>query len=449
MRRAVGIVRVSRVGDREGDGFVSPDDQRARIEEACERDGLTLIDTIEELDVSGGTPLADRAGLRRAVEAVEDGEAQVIVAAYFDRLVRSLDVQSELVRRVEKVNGEVLAVDVGAVTNGSASKWLSGTMLGAVSEYTRRSIRERSREGQADAIKRGVPPWPRVPPGYVRGGGGVLRRDPQTAPAIEEAFRMRAGGAPIRAIRERLRERGVELSYSTVQRMLGSRAYLGEIHFGGYEPNLAAHEPIIDRDLWRAVQRVKVPRGRQPKSNRLLARLGVLRCASCGGRMGPSTSYNGRYHVYRCPATTSGDCEGRAVIAAGMVEEIVVAAVRERLADVEGRASAAEGVQEAEQRLDRAQADLDAALRVLADFKDEAAARDRLAELREARDAAQEQLDQIGGAQAEVTVSADADWDKLTVDERRDLIRATIERVEVEPGRGDDRVRIRFVGEGR
>jgi DNA invertase Pin-like site-specific DNA recombinase len=70
--------------------------------------------------VSGGTPLDKRDGLRRAVEAVEALEADVIVAAYFDRLVRSLRVQDDLVSRVEAAGGQVLAVDVGRVTNGSA-----------------------------------------------------------------------------------------------------------------------------------------------------------------------------------------------------------------------------------------------------------------------------------------------------------------------------------------
>jgi hypothetical protein len=62
-------VRVSRVGDRDGERFVSPSEQRNRIEVACERDSLHLVDVIEELDVSGGTPLAERTGLRRAVES--------------------------------------------------------------------------------------------------------------------------------------------------------------------------------------------------------------------------------------------------------------------------------------------------------------------------------------------------------------------------------------------
>ena len=63
--------------------------------------------------------------------------------------------------------------------------------------------------------------------------------------------------------------------------MLRSRMYLGEIHFGELH-NLNAHEPIIkDRALFERVQRRTVSRGRQAKSERLLARLGVLRCGTC------------------------------------------------------------------------------------------------------------------------------------------------------------------------
>ena len=56
------------------------------------------------------------------------------------------------------------------------------------------------------------------------------------------------------------------------------------------------HRP---RDLER-LQRVSVPRGRRAKSERLLARLGVLRCGTCDARMSVGTS-QGRYALYRCP----------------------------------------------------------------------------------------------------------------------------------------------------
>src|SRR2546430_2734637 len=105
-RRAIGIIRVSQVKGRDGESFVSPDEQRGRIEAACERDKLRLLRVVDELDVSGGTDLENRTGLREAIEAVEAGEAAVIVAAYFDRLVRSLRVQAELVQRVERAGGQ-------------------------------------------------------------------------------------------------------------------------------------------------------------------------------------------------------------------------------------------------------------------------------------------------------------------------------------------------------
>jgi site-specific DNA recombinase len=446
-RRAIGIVRVSQVDGRGGDSFASPAEQRDRIEAACERDGLRLLDVIPELDVSGGTPLDQREGLRGAVETVERGEADVIVAAYFDRLVRSLRVQDELVSRVEAAGGQVLAVDVGRVTNGSAGQWLSGTMLGAVSEYQRRTSAERSAEAQARAVERGVLPFPNVPPGYAKGDDGRLVPDPDTAPVVADAFRRRADGATVAEVRAFLAEHGIQRSYHGTVALLGSRVVLGEIHFGDLV-NPSAHLPVVDAETWNRVQRVRVPRGRKPKSERLLARLGVLRCATCGGRMVVGTqTQNGRsYPFYRCGSVRE-DCPRRVTVSAELVERIVIDAVRVALSDAEGRASAESSAREAERALERAQDDLDAAIRVLADFGDEAATRDRLGELRAARDAAQDRLDQLGGRRAAVTVSAAADWDRLSLDARRALIRAVIARVTVAPGRGVDRVGVELVGE--
>jgi ThiF family/Resolvase, N terminal domain len=44
-------------------------------------------------------------GLLKAIELVEAGEADHIVVAYFDRLVRSLRVQLEVIERVERAGG--------------------------------------------------------------------------------------------------------------------------------------------------------------------------------------------------------------------------------------------------------------------------------------------------------------------------------------------------------
>ena len=132
---------------------------------------------------------------------------------------------------------------------------------------------------------------------------------------------------------------------------------------------------------------------------------------------------------------------------AEMVEGIVVDAVRARIADAEGRASAEASARQAAEARDRAQADLDAAIRAFAGVADEPVATGRIAELRAVRDAAQDRVERLGGAPAAVTINAAADWDHLSLDARRALIRATVGRVLVAPGRGAGRVLVELFGE--
>jgi DNA invertase Pin-like site-specific DNA recombinase len=442
-RRAIGIVRVSQVNGRAGESFASPAEQRERIEVACDRDGLELLEVVQELDVSGGTPLERRTGLRTAVEAIEEGTASVLVAAYFDRLVRSLTVQAELIERVEAAGGQVLTVDVGQVTNGSASQWLSGTMHGMVAEYQRRTAKERIGDAQRRAVARGVCPFPNVPPGYHRGVDGVLIPHETEAPIVAEAFKRRASGASVKAVRAYLVKHGIARSYSGTISLLESSLVVGEIRFGDLV-NEHAHEPIVDRDVFSAVQRITVSKGRRGTSERLLARLGVLRCASCGSRMVVGTTNNhgnGLYHFYRC--TTNGDCTRKVTIAAEIAESTIVERVRAALADIEGRASAAANVRDAESDLEKAELALRAAVQAFTGFEDVAETRERLIQLREARDEAQEKLDRLGGVGVALSVNASTDWERLTLDEKRSLIRATVERASVAPGRGGaDRIAV-------
>lgn len=444
--RAIGVVRVSQVGGREGDSFTSPDTQRERIAAWCDRDGLELVASVDELDVSGGTPLHERAGLRGAVEAVEAGDADVLVVSNFDRLVRSLRVQDEVVSRVEAAGGRVVALDFGEVTNDTAAQWLSGTMIGAVSEYYRRSIKERSGEAQQRAIARGIAPWPHIVPGYDRGPDRRLVTNGD-ADTMRRAFEMRADGARITDIREFLRAHGVDRNSHRVSWLLGSRIYLGEIHFGSCEPNRAAHEAIVDADTFARVQNVRVPQGRKAKSEQLLARLGVLRCGTCNARMviGSQRRATKRYVFFRCPTE---DCPRRVTIGAGIADSVVVEAVRVALADVEGRASIQQNARDAEAALERAERDLKNGIRNLAVLGDEPAVQAKLLELRAVRDDARAHVEQLGGQRAAVVLNGANDWDRLSLDARRALIRATVERAVVGTGgRGAERVSVELFGE--
>lgn len=137
-------------------------------------------------------------------------------------------------------------------------------------------------------------------------------------------------------------------------------------------------------------------------------------------------------------------------ISAELVEGIVTYAVRAALSDAEGRASAERGRREAERVAEQAQEVLDSAIRAFAGagIDGEPTAVEQLGELREARDAAREHVEQLGGDRTDaVVVNAGADWDRLTLDERRALIRAVVASVTVATGRAAGRVSVQLVGE--
>lgn len=316
-------------------------------------------------------------------------------------------------------------------------------MIGMVSEYVRRSSTERTSAAQRRAIEEGRPPFA-IPPGLKRVGARV-EIDEKVAPIVREAVRMRADGQTIASVRAYLADHGIKRSYHGTSTLLQSRLLVGEIVFGkdrrpedvwrGTVPQ------IVDRDIWERAQTISVPRGRRAKSDRLLARLGVLRCATCGARMVVGTANHGAYPLYRCPP--NGGCPRRVTVSAELVERLVVDEVKRLIAGFKGAATIESGVLAAQHELDAAQQALDGAIAAFSGLETEPAAVNRLRELRDARDAVRDRYDRLAADQTAMTVVITAaDWDDRHIEDRRDLVRAVIERVTVEPGRGADRVRI-------
>jgi site-specific DNA recombinase len=338
-RRAVGVVRRSKGGE-----GASPADQRSGIRAECERRGLELIEILPpELDVSGGNPLDERPSLRRAVEMIEAGCADVLVVGYFDRLVRSLKVQDEIVTRVEAAGGQVLAGDFGQVTNGNAAQWLSGTLVGAVNEYFRRSAKERTAAGVADAIARGV--HFRPPLGYVRNGEGEAIVPGPLADGIRDLFRMRAEGVGWGEIADHLnakhpRPYGAQWVPSQLPKLIVKRTYLGEAHHGENR-KVGAHSALVTPEEFDAAQQPRLP-GRIRGEESLLR--GIVRCAGCRYVMKPDRG--GRdTPTYRCTARHGGGrCPSPAIVVRRIVDEYVEAEFLRRYGGIElaGREASAE-----------------------------------------------------------------------------------------------------------
>jgi hypothetical protein len=142
------------------------------------------------------------------------------------------------------------------------------------------------------------------------------------------------------------------------------------------------------------------------------------------------------------------DCSQRAAISAEMIERHVVEMALARVFEIQGHGSVETDVRAAEVALEVAQAELDAAIRTLTVVGDEPAAVERLTTLQAVRNAARERVDQLAAtARGALTLHAASDWPRLSSAARREIIRLTVASVTVAPGRGLDRVALRFVGE--
>jgi site-specific DNA recombinase len=434
--RDVVVVRVSEKGDREDEHFYSPEVQiEAAVRWAKDRGERLVASPIPEIDVSGKLPLSKRPGLLAAIEMIEAGHADQLVVAYFDRLVRSLKVQLEVLERVERAGGEIFALDHGKLTNGTAAQRLSTNMLGSVFQYSAEITGEKVTAAQARAVARGVYPHPKVPVGYARGEDGVLVVEPVAAKVVVQAFKRRDSGASLVEIQAFLAANGIERALSGVAWMLRSRMYLGEIHFGELH-NTQAHEAIVkDRGLFERVQRRTVSRGRQAKSERLLARLGVLRCGTCGSRM----VINSDSGSYRCGDTSANRCQRRAAVKADRVEEMVTDAVRAYSATADApRASRGQQIREADEAIERANADLDNTIRQLGELGllGRPASQETLDKLATALDDAHAVRARLGDGSKSDVIGPD-EIDKLRDPKRlaawRRLITDTVDSVTVAP----------------
>lgn len=433
-----GIVRQSNTRD----GSASLDEQEAMIRAECERRGWHLAAVYVEQDVSGRRSLAKRPGLQAALEDIERGRSQVLATAYFDRFVRSLKTQHEVVERVERAGGHVFALDVGAVSQDTASQWLTSSMLGMVAEYYSRSVGERLAAGKAANVARGVPPFPRITPAYVRRADGTLEPHPVFGPLVAEACKLRAAGASFAKVQAFLVDGGLALTQRGVISMLGSRLLVGEIHFGDLVNLHAIDSPICDRATFRAMHKPRVAqRGRHAKSPQLLARLGVLVCGGCGARMSVhSAGKKGgtTYPYYRCG---DRECKARAIVAAKVADDAVRDEVLRLGEAVNGRATSDVDVEVARIAAADAEARLAKAIRTLVGLDDENASKEVLDELKAERDAAHAEHARLAAFAAdEVTLTTGQAWSVATLDERRRAIVDVVAKAVVAPGRGTDRV---------
>lgn len=436
----LGYVRVSRVGDRE-ETLISPKLQERQIRGWAAGRGVSVEMLPPELDASGGDDV--RPILLGGIERVERGERAGIIVAKFDRLSRSMRGQLAMLGRIESAGGQVRSVAEDLDPSTPQGR-MTRNILFSVAEGERESKAEELERAKADAIARGVYIAGRVPLGYRRRADRVLEPDPASAPAVRRAFEMRAEGASWRGIADFLAEAlGRPFYGPAAARMIRNPAYLGLARQGRHR-NEHAHEPLVGRVAWEAAQRSQPRHPRGAHGPALLG--GIIRCAGCSWRMTNTVRRVGR--EYRCRRRGArGVCASPAIIAASVVEPIVVESVLRRVEDLALEEPAEQGgeLAAAQQRLAEALAERDA---FLAGVEAAGVSREHFADALRLRVEAVEQAHhELAAAQAAAEPLALGTgrevWSGLSVEERAHVLRGSLSVVWVRRGRGAiDRVRL-------
>lgn len=332
--RAVGYIRVSQVGDRSGDSFLSPGLQRERIESWASYREHEVVRWYTDLDVSG------REGVRRPEfeRMMSDARRKVfdVVAVYrLTRFGRSVKDAADRYSELRKLGIGLVSVTEDLDTTTAGGRFMQN-MLFAMAELESERIGEEWRSVHANRRSRGLVWVPRGLYGYRVEKAVPVAVEAADARAVREVYQRRAGGASIGQLRDWLHDEGYKpprggthFAAPTLRSMLRNPAYAGLVQAGG-ELVEATHEPIVSRELWEQVQRLHV---RTAKLSRYRSGLGsgLVKCAGCGYAMTAWHSTRSRTRYYRCAARLQArECPAPTVISMPKLDAYLEAAFLRR-----------------------------------------------------------------------------------------------------------------------
>jgi site-specific DNA recombinase len=368
--RLSAVTRVSRVGDRGGDSFMSPDEQAETIKAWAKSNGAVIVAWHDETDsVSGRT--TNRAGLKAALREAETGKSDGVIVARVDRFARNLTEGLAAVKRLHDDGKYFVAVRDGV--NSADPKDRMGkmalTLLLMFAEWQLDTASDYWEITKRRHIGNGVATNPAY--GYRKGPDRRLVPYPPEAKVVRLIFEKRAKGWSWSQIATHLNDKGIPTSEPRVRKnaqpgegdnrpiakswvnmmlpsVVARRTYLGELNHGEFI-NRNAHKPIVSQDLWdRAHAMAKTP-GKSGREAFLLT--GLVRCGACGGRMSglthvvPATPNRPSYTIfyYKCRMFYSwGRCPAPQRVQAVELEKLVVQAFEERFLARAGSDASAE-----------------------------------------------------------------------------------------------------------
>ena len=156
MEKAFAYLRVSGLGQLEGDGFPR---QRAAIKAYAASKGFRIVREFEERGVTGENDLENRPALKDLIAALRSNGTRVVLIEKLDRLARDLMIQESIIADLRKSGFKLVSVMEPDLCSDDPTRVLLRQMMGAFAQYERAMIvtKLRAARQRAKASKGRVP----------------------------------------------------------------------------------------------------------------------------------------------------------------------------------------------------------------------------------------------------------------------------------------------------
>jgi DNA invertase Pin-like site-specific DNA recombinase len=288
--------------------------QDARLDPFIASQDGWLLDGEYADDASGAT--LDRDGLQRALRDARAGLYDVLLVYRLDRLTRSIRGLLDIVDALNDAGVALVSASEHFDTHTPVGRMVM-QILAVFAEFERAIIIDRVVAGMERKTAKGG--WTVGPPpfGYALEVGSDGKKTGFLTPndhaplvsVIFDLYRHQCLGA--RAIANWLNDQGHRTrngrpwSHVAVLTILRNRVYISEIYFRGTWHN-APHQPLVDRRVFKQVQRLLAERGDDHPAQVAGASdydlAALIRCPHCNKRFlgNAANGRSGRYRYYTC-----------------------------------------------------------------------------------------------------------------------------------------------------
>src|SRR5215213_762541 len=307
----------------------------------CQAHGWEIPNVYRDEGRSARTDdLARRPAFQQMLADAESEIINVVVVHKLDRFARNLRVTLETLERLDRAGVGFVSISEQMDFTTAIGKVILAT-LAAFAQFYSDNLSAETKKGKAERKAQGLFNG-LLPFGLKTNSDGLPVPDPDTYSGLVHAFRLAAEGKSDREVATVLNSDGFRttgnrgrnpFTKDTVCVLLQNRFYLGELPDGEGRHVPAAHQPVLDVELFEQAQQARAANRRAPgpksvppgKRTHSLSGLGT--CAHCGSRLHVMTDRHSKARIY-CYASRQGQRCGQRSVHLDLIEAQLASLLR-------------------------------------------------------------------------------------------------------------------------